>query len=142
MTVSEQWKSNQILRDNWTLLLDENSLFRDDKDAMNTLLSTIVHGLEAIRDTRINVFLRDEPKRDRPKSAALWRSQSSLSEISSGLDGIYALYQQSGFAELVAEKDPLLDDSIQFEFRQARKPQAHSMARSKPYWKMKRNVKN
>lgn len=118
--VRAQWQSNQALRDNWTLSVQENVLFRSDKDAMNTLLSTIVHGLEAIKDTRINVFLREEPKRDRPKSAALWRSQSSLAEISGGLDGIFALYQESGFADLVVEKDPLLDDSIQFEFRQAR----------------------
>ena len=118
--VRDQWQTNRSLRDNWTLSIDENVLFRDDKDAMNTLLSTIVHGLEAIRNTRINVFLRDEPKRDRPKSAALWRSQSSLPEISGGLEGIYSLYQESGFAALVADKDPLLDDSIQFEFRQAR----------------------
>lgn len=122
--VLHQWQNDQSLREGWTLTSDKASLFRDERDAMNTLLGTLIHGLEATRDTRINVFLREEPKRDRPKSAALWRSQLSLPEIKASLDGLYELYQASGFKQLVASKNPYLDNSIQFEFRQARETAA------------------
>lgn len=97
-----------------------NPLFRTDAEALNLLLGQMIHGLEAIRDTRINAFLdREDANRDRPKSALFWRSGMTMASIRANLDGLEAIFNLSGI-EIVSQKSaPRLADTIRFEFDQA-----------------------
>ncbi|MBC7284058.1 imelysin family protein [Hoeflea sp.] len=97
-----------------------NPLFRDDREGLSVLLGQMIHGLEAIRDTRIGAFLDTEnPSHDRAKSALYWRSEMTLPSISAGISGLEALFNQSGIEVVAQDMAPRLGDTIRFEFNQA-----------------------
>ena len=97
-----------------------NPLFRTDQEALNLLLGQMIHGLEAIRDTRVNAFLdRENPGHDRPRSALFWRSGMTLPSIRANLEGLETLFNQSGIEIVSKDSAPRLADAIRFEFRQA-----------------------
>lgn len=97
-----------------------NPLFRTDQEALNLLLGQMIHGLEAIRDTRVRAFLnRENPDHDRPKSALYWRSEMTLPSIRANLEGLEALFNESGIEVVSKDMAPRLANTIRFEFRQA-----------------------
>ncbi|WP_394690879.1 imelysin family protein [Hoeflea sp.] len=96
----------------------DNPLFRDDTEALNLVLGTMVHGLEAIRDIRIGSFLR-EPGMDRPKSAVYRRSGLTMDSIAAGLQGLEDLFNASGIEQVLPEQDRDLADQVRFEFDQS-----------------------
>ncbi|MEM5494543.1 imelysin family protein [Hoeflea sp. AS16] len=97
-----------------------NPLFRTDREALNLLLGQMIHGLEAIRDTRVNAFLdKENPDHDRPKSALFWRSGMTVPSIRADLEGLQALFNESGIEVVSKDSAPRLADTIRFEFRQA-----------------------
>lgn len=98
----------------------ENPLFRTDQEALNLLLGQMIHGLEAIRDVRLNAFLdKEHAGRDRPKSALFWRSGMTLPSVAANLEGLEALFDESGIEIVSKDMAPRLADTIRFEFRQA-----------------------
>ncbi|MDF1609077.1 imelysin family protein [Hoeflea sp. YIM 152468] len=98
----------------------DNPLYRTDTEALNVLLGQMIHGLEAIRDTRIGAFLDTEnPDHDRPKSALFWRSEMTLPTIRAGLSGLEALFNASGIEVVAEDQAPKLAAMIRFEFSQA-----------------------
>lgn len=98
----------------------DNPLFRTDQEALNLLLGQMIHGLEAIRDIRLRAFLNKEgPIRDRPKSALFWRAGMTLPSIEANLEGLEALFNESGIEVVSKDMAPRLADTIRFEFRQA-----------------------
>lgn len=96
----------------------DNPLFRDDTEALNLVLGTMIHGLEAIRDIRIGSFLR-EPGMDRPGSAVYRRSGLTMDSIGAGLEGLEALFNHSGIEQVLPEQDRDLADQVRFEFDQS-----------------------
>jgi uncharacterized protein len=97
-----------------------NLLFRTDQEALNLLLGQMIHGLDAIRDTRLNAFLdKENPDHDRPKSALFWRSGMTLPSIRANLEGLETLFNESGIEIVSKDSAPRLADTIRFEFRQA-----------------------
>jgi len=97
-----------------------NPLFRTDQEALNLLLGQMIHGLEAIRDTRLSAFLNPEdPARDRPRSALFWRSGMTLPSVAANLEGLQALFDESGIEIVAKDVAPRLADTIRFEFSQA-----------------------
>jgi predicted lipoprotein len=96
----------------------DNPLFRDDTEALNLVLGTMIHGLEAIRDIRISGFLR-EPGMDRPQSAVYRRADMTMESIAAGLEGLEALFNDSGIERVLAEQDRGLADQVRFEFDQS-----------------------
>ncbi|MEP1202590.1 MAG: imelysin family protein, partial [Lentilitoribacter sp.] len=98
---------------------DENPLYRNDNEALNVLIGTMVHGLEALSDVRIGAFLKDEAKLDRPKSALMWRSENTLAMIISGLSGLEKLFTESGVEQLLPQENSALGESVRFELNQA-----------------------
>lgn len=96
----------------------DNPLFRDETEALNLVLGTMIHGLEAIRDIRIGAFLR-EPGMDRPASAVYRRANLTMDSIAAGLEGLEALFDDSGIEQVLAEEDRGLADQVRFEFDQS-----------------------
>ena len=113
------WERDEGLRLDWTLPNHSNRFFRTEKEAMNAVIGTLVHGLEAIRDTRINVFLRENTRRDRPKSAALWRSGATMRSVAANLEGLEKLFTQSQIETILPDEAHYLGDNIRFEFEQS-----------------------
>lgn len=96
----------------------DNPYFRNDAEALNALLGTLIHGLEAVRDTRIAPFLRDSAKADRPNAAPLRRSGNTLRSLQANVEGLHTLYTASGLARALPGTARWLDERVQFEFRQ------------------------
>lgn len=118
-SLATAWQQDQQLRTIWNTPSETNRLFRTDKEAMNALIGTLIHGLEAVRDTRIGVFLRETSDRDRPKSAPLWRSESTMASIAANLEGLEALFTRSRIETVLPKDFRYLGDAIRFEFEQS-----------------------
>jgi len=98
----------------------QNPLFRSDREALNLLLGTLIHGLEAIRDTRLGAFLDSSDKhRDRPKLAPLWRADMTMASLSANLKGLEALFNASTLETAAVDPNGRLGNTIRFEFTQA-----------------------
>lgn len=93
--------------------------YRSDIEGMEELVGLVSHGVEAMRDTRINPFIASEDAAAKPKQALFWRSGLSMEMLRANVDGMRKLIALSGVARAVAEKDRGLDNSIDFEFRNA-----------------------
>lgn len=118
-TLVAGWENDGIAAKFWLNPNDENPLYRNDNEALNVLIGTMVHGLEALSDVRIGAFLKDEAKLDRPKSALMWRSENTLAMIISGLSGLEKLFTESGVEQLLPQENSALGESVRFEFNQA-----------------------
>lgn len=93
--------------------------YRTETEALEALVGLVSHGVEAMRDTRINPFIAQDGKAAQPKLALFWRSGLSMAMIGANVDGMRKLVAVSGVARAVAEKDKGLDNSIDFEFGNA-----------------------
>lgn len=113
------WRDDRQLRTSWNTPSETNRLFRTDTEAMNAIIGTLVHGLGAVRDTRIGVFLRETPDRDRPKSAPLRRSGLTMASIAANLEGLEALFTRSRIETVLPGEFDYLGDAIRFEFKQS-----------------------
>jgi predicted lipoprotein len=96
-----------------------NADYRTPIEALEELVGQLSHGLEAVRDTRINPFIATADKVANPKLALLWRSGLTVPMLQANVDGLRDLFIVSGVGLAVAEKDSGLANSIEFEFGNA-----------------------
>jgi predicted lipoprotein len=113
------WQDPTGISQQWTNPGADNPLYRTDDEAITELLDVFIHGLEMVRDVRINGFLGEEASEDRPKQAIFWRSGATTVSIASNLDGMRKLFEASGGASLLPQEDEWVADSIRFEFDNA-----------------------
>lgn len=119
LEIEDGWQIGSVFADSWIAPDPDNPLFRNDFEALNRVIGTIIHGLEAQRDARIGAFLKDDAEKDRPKSALLWRSELSLAMIAGGLTGLTNMYQISDLADFIPEDQSWLKSSMMFELEQS-----------------------
>lgn len=97
----------------------ENADYRTETEALEALVGLVVHGIEGLRDTRINPFIAQDEAAAKPKQALFWRSGLTMAMIRADIEGMEALVAGSGLARAVGPDDVGLDNSIAFEFRNA-----------------------
>lgn len=98
----------------------DNPLFRTDQEAVNLLLGQMLHGIEAILDIRMKAFFdRKNAENDRPKSALFWRSEMTLPSIRADLEGLEAMFSNSGIEVVAEDLQPRIGATMRFEFEQA-----------------------
>ena len=68
------WQDPAGIARQWANPAPDNPLYRTDEEAMTELFNVFVHGLEMVRDVRLNGFLGDDAGDDKPKQAVFWRS--------------------------------------------------------------------
>lgn len=117
--MNEGWKTRGTYATYWVKPSADNPLFRNDLEALNRVIGTIIHGLEAQRDVRLGAFLKSEAQLDRPKSALFWRSDLTLKMITQGLAGLADIYTIAGLAEHIPEDQSWLKSSMAFELNQS-----------------------
>lgn len=93
--INEAWSGDSELLKAWTEFGPQNYIFNNGKEALSHLLSTIVHGLETAREVRLAAFLKDVPEKDRPRSAILWRSESTLPILHANVQSIADLFDKA-----------------------------------------------
>lgn len=99
----------------------ENTDFRTETEALEALVGLVAHGIEGLRDTRINPFLARGEAAAEPKQAMFWRSGLTMAMIGASIGGMETLVAQSGLAQAAGPDHAGLSDSIAFEFRNARR---------------------
>ncbi|WP_157014166.1 imelysin family protein [Mesorhizobium xinjiangense] len=114
--VSDEWASQDGIAGLWTAPSPDNPLYRDDAEAVSELFDILVHGLEMVRDVRIDGFLGEEPADDRPKRALYWRSGQTIASIRQNLGGMLAVYDGAGLGDNLGDDAEWIDGSIRFEF--------------------------
>ena len=117
--VVADWQDPAGMSKQWTNPGANNPLYRTDEEAITELLDIFIHGLEMVRDVRINGFLGEQAGDDRPKQAIFWRSEATTASIASNLDGMRKLFEASQIADLLPQEYAWVADSIRFEFDNA-----------------------
>ena len=103
----------------WQRPAANNPFFRSDAEALNLLIGTLVHGLDAIRDMRLTNFIGKTPDADKPKMAAYWRSENTFASIAANLEGLQTFYEGSNLNSVLPAGNEALLRTIKFDFSQA-----------------------
>jgi len=115
------WQDKDGIARQWANPGADNPLYRTDDEAMTELFNVFVHGLEMIRDVRLNGFLGQAAQDDKPKQAIYWRSGGTVTSIAANVEGLRALFDKSGLAGLLPDDSKWIAQSVDFEFDNARR---------------------
>ena len=118
-TVTQAWFNDNELLNDFLHPSTTNPNYHSDQEAMNALIGILIHSLQGIRDTRIGAYLKPNNKKDRPKSAPLWRSQSTLKLISANLKGLDQLFNQSQISLLLPNEKQSIHAALNKDFQQS-----------------------
>ncbi len=70
--------------------------YRTETESLEALVGLVAHGVEAIRDSRVNPFIAGDDGRASPKLALFWRSNQTIPMLRANLDGLRRLVTYSG----------------------------------------------
>ena len=93
--------------------------YRTPIEAQEELVGILSHGIEAVRDTRLNPWIAKEDSAAKPKLALFWRSGLTVPMIRANVDGLASLFALSGIAGGVANDKADLPVAIAAEFTKA-----------------------
>jgi predicted lipoprotein len=113
------WQDPAGISAQWASPGADNPLYRTDDEAITELLDIFIHGLEMVRNVRINGFLGEDADGNRPKQAIFWRSGAATASIAASLGGMRKLFEASQLAGLLPSDSAWIADSIGFEFDNA-----------------------
>ncbi len=119
--IDKEWAEPKGFAYQWAHPGPDNPLYRTDEEAVTELINIFVHGLEMIRDVRLNGFLGDQPEKDKPRQAIFWRSNITLFSLSLNIMGLQSLFETSGLADRLTGENQYIGNSIMFEFANALK---------------------
>ncbi len=117
--IAAAWRLPDGIAARWSNPGADNPLYRTDDEAMTELFNVFVHGLEMLRDVRLNGFLGEAPDKDRPRQAIFWRSGTTAVSLRANLDSLRELFAVSGIADGLPSDTAWIADSVAFEFRTA-----------------------
>jgi len=105
--------------DQWQQPGANNQRYRSVDESLLEVFNTLIHGLEMVRDVRINGFLGDEAKDDKPRQAIWWRSGHTVDSLMRNLDSLHRLFTDAGIARLLPDGSKWIAQSVEFEFGNA-----------------------
>lgn len=113
------WSTGEAAAGLWAAPGPDNPLYRDGGEALGELLDTMIHGLELVRDVRIDGFMGDAASGDKPKQALFWRSGETIAALRGNLASIAGLLEASDMAASLPEDRRWIVGSAQFELANA-----------------------
>lgn len=90
--------------------------YRTKIEALEEIVGTLSHGIEAVRDTRLLPFIGRTGKAA-PKQALFWRSNLTMASVRANIEGLETLFSDSRIAQAVAPDHAGLENTTQFEFK-------------------------
>ncbi|HTM79207.1 MAG TPA: imelysin family protein [Devosia sp.] len=93
--------------------------YRTPIEAQEELVGILAHGIEAVRDTRLNPFLAKGDAAAKPKLALFWRSGLTEPMLRANIEGLQTLFALSGIAGGVPAGQADLPVAITAEFAKA-----------------------
>lgn len=88
--------------------------YRTTTESLEAVVGLVSHGIEAVRDTRINPFIAKGDGKANPKLALFWRSNQTLPMLSANIRSLRSLVELSGVVT-----DPALATEIAAAFDNA-----------------------
>ena len=73
-----------------------NTDYRTTTESLEAVVGLVSHGIEGVRDTRINPILAKSGGKPNPKLALFWRSNQTLPMLEANIDGLHRLVDLSG----------------------------------------------
>ena len=83
------------------------------------LFKTFTTGIEAVRDQKMAKALGAKSEQARPQLAPFWRSDLSFANMADNLQSVRELFAKGGFAQVVHDDSPGVEDSIVFDLNHA-----------------------
>ncbi len=117
--LASAWTKDGAVDKAWNSHGADNPFADNDREAMNLVLGTVIHGLELVRDVRIGAFLDVKDRKDRPKSALFWRSQNTMRTVVENLAALERIFAASGLDAALPQDEAYVADSIRFDFKVA-----------------------
>ncbi len=93
--------------------------YRAPKEVTLDLFKSFTAGIELVRDQKLGKPLGATVEEARPRLAAFWRSGLSLANAAGNLEGVRAVFEKGGFAQVVAEDSPGVEKSVAFDLDHA-----------------------
>jgi predicted lipoprotein len=113
------WQDPEDISWLWSYFGADNDRYRTAEEALGELVDVAVHGLEQVRDVRLNGFLGAKPDADKPRSAIFWRSEQTTPSLAGNLAAMHRLLQASGVMNLVSDDGSWIPGAIDYEFGNA-----------------------
>lgn len=108
--LSAAWEKPGGIGDQWKHPGPDNPVFRDDREAVTELLGIMVHGVEMVREQRIEAFYPD----GNPKAALLRRSGKTWEMLGANLAGLSAFWKKAHMETLLKDDQRSVASSIGF----------------------------
>ncbi|MGB8710304.1 MAG: imelysin family protein, partial [Methyloceanibacter sp.] len=96
-----------------------NAAYHNEKEVTLELFKTFTTGIEAVRDQKMAKALGAKPDQARPQLAPFWRSDLSFANMADNLQSVRELFAKGGFAQVVDDDSPGVEDSIVFDLNHA-----------------------
>lgn len=93
--------------------------YRAPKEVTLDLFKSFTSGIGLVRDQKLGKPLGATPEEARPRLAAFWRSGLSLANAAGNLAGVRAVFDKSGFAQVVADDSEGVEKSVVFDLDHA-----------------------
>ena len=119
--LSDGWKAEDGIAGHLMAPNEAYADYRTKTEAVEALVGLVSHGVEGLRDTRINPFIGQGGKAAAPKQALFWRSGLTMAMAGANIEGLEQLFSVSGMARIGGAADSGLDNSIRFEFSNAKR---------------------
>lgn len=117
--VVEGWREGAAYEKSFLGPVPDDPHYHAPKEVTLDLFKAFTSGIELVRAQKLGKPLGASTEQAKPKLAAFWRSGLSFANAAGNLDGVRALFAQGGFAQVVAQESPGVEDSILFDLDHA-----------------------
>lgn len=93
--------------------------YRTQREVLERLAATMIHGTEAIRDQRISPILSVSTGSPKPRSALFWRSNMTVPSLAANFDGIHQFFLAARYPEAIGQENSWVSTGSIFEFENA-----------------------
>jgi predicted lipoprotein len=93
--------------------------YRTEREVLERLAATMIHGTEAIRDQRISPILSVATGSPKPRSALFWRSNMTAASLAANFDGIHDFFLAARYPEAIGVTNSWIAKGAIFEFENA-----------------------
>jgi hypothetical protein len=114
-----EWDAPEGVAQDWKTPSAKNPVYRDEKEAVSALIGIAVHGLEMVRDQRIQHFYKGKDAKVTPKQAVYWRSGLTTTALAANVEGLTQFWKTADIASLLDPDSHSLSESALFDLKAA-----------------------
>jgi uncharacterized protein len=93
--------------------------YRSEREVLDKLAATLIHGTETIRDQRIQPIIGQATGSPKPKSALFWRSGMTVLALEANFEGLRDFFVAARFPDAVKNTASWIASGALFEFEGA-----------------------